>query len=221
MLLKCDIVNLKTISGDRLRHELELVLKEELPEKALRRAYELDVLVKLHSALKGDDWLAEAFEAARLRCLPDLPHPDFYLALLCYRLTPTDLKQLIKFLHLTKATAQVLEDTLAVKEKTIELKMPGLAPSEVYELLHGYHLIAYAANVIASDSVAAEHIELYLNVLRHVNPALSGDDLKKLGIKQGPRIKEILSKLRNARLDGKITTKKDELAWVRKFHSSQ
>ena len=221
LLLKCDIVNLKTISGDRLRHELELVLKEELPEKALRRAYELDVLVKLHSALKGDDWLAEAFEAARLRCLPDLPHPDFYLALLCYRLTPTDLKQLIKFLHLTKATAQVLEDTLAVKEKTIELKMPGLAPSEVYELLHGYHLIAYAANVIASDSVAAEHIELYLNVLRHVNPALSGDDLKKLGIKQGPRIKEILSKLRNARLDGKITTKKDELAWVRKFHSSQ
>ena len=96
---------------------------------------------------------------------------------------------------MTKATAQILEDTLVVKEKTSELKIPGLAPSEIYELLHGYHLTAYAANAIAADSAtAAEHIELYLNVLRHVNPALSGEDLKKLGVKQGPKIKEILTK---------------------------
>jgi tRNA nucleotidyltransferase (CCA-adding enzyme) len=222
LLIKRDIVNLKIISGDRLRHELELVLKEELPEKVLRRADEMDVLVKLHPALKGDDWLAETFEAVRQRCLPDRPHPDFYLSLLCYRFTQTDLENFIKFLRFSKATAQVLEDTLAVKEKTKELKIPGLAPSEIYELLHGYHLIAYAANTIAADSATAtEHIELYLNVLRHVNPALSGEDLKKLGVKQGPQIKEILSKLREARLDGKIITKKQEEEWVKKYHSSQ
>ncbi len=222
LLIKRDIVNLKTISGDRLRHELELVLKEELPEKMLRRAFEMDVLSKLHPALKGDDWLAETFEAARQRCLPDLPHAEFYLALLCYRLTATDLEHLIKFLHLTKATAQVLEDTLAVKEKTRELKSSRLAPSEIYELLHGYHLTAYAANAIAADSaVAAEHIELYLNVLRHINPALSGEDLKKLGVNQGPQIKAVLTRLREARLDGKITSKKEEEEWVKKHHSLQ
>ena len=80
LLIKRDIVNLKTISGDRLRHELELVLKEDLPEKVLRRAFETGVLAKLHPALKGDDWLAETFEAARQRCLPDMPHPEFYLS---------------------------------------------------------------------------------------------------------------------------------------------
>jgi tRNA nucleotidyltransferase (CCA-adding enzyme) len=222
LLIKRDIINLKTISGDRLRHELELVLKEELPEKVLRRAYEMDVLGKLHPALKGDDWLVETFEAARQRCLPDMLHPELYLSLLCYRLTANDLENLTKYLRLTKATVQVLKDTLAVKEKTRELSMPGLAPSEIYELLHGYHLIAYAANAIAADSeIAAEHVELYLNVLKYVNPVLSGEDLKKLGVKQGPQIKEVLTKLREARLDGKIASKKDEEAWVRKYHSSQ
>ena len=37
-LLKRDIAMLETISGDRIRHELEAVLKEDLPERALQRA---------------------------------------------------------------------------------------------------------------------------------------------------------------------------------------
>jgi tRNA nucleotidyltransferase (CCA-adding enzyme) len=221
LLIKRDIEKLKTISGDRLRHELELVLKEELPEKALRRADEIDALAKLHPALKGDDWLTETFEAARERCLPDVPHPELYLSLLCYRLTMSELERLMKYLHLTKATAQILRDTLAIKSKTRELATPGLAPSEIYELLHGYHLIAYAANAIGADSeTAVEHIELYLNALRHVNPALNGEDLKRLGVPKGPRIKEVLQKLREARLDGKISNKKEEEEMVRRLGKS-
>ncbi|MFC1966600.1 CCA tRNA nucleotidyltransferase, partial [Chloroflexota bacterium] len=46
-LLKRDLPMLDTISGDRIRHELELVLREEFPEKALRRATELGVLPRL------------------------------------------------------------------------------------------------------------------------------------------------------------------------------
>jgi tRNA nucleotidyltransferase (CCA-adding enzyme) len=221
LLIKRDIGNLKTISGDRIRHELELVLKEELPEKVLRRAYETEILEKMHPALKGDDWLTETFESARQRCLPDMPHPELYLSLLCYRLTPHDLENLTKYLRLPKASVQVLADTLTVREKTRELKSHGLAPGKIYEILHGYHLTAYVANIIGADSAtAAEHIELYLSVLRHIKPILSGEDIKKFGVKQGPEIKKVLAKLREARLDGKINSKKEEEEWVRKYHSS-
>jgi len=47
-LLKRDTAMLATVSGDRIRHELELALKEELPEKILRRADELGVLARVH-----------------------------------------------------------------------------------------------------------------------------------------------------------------------------
>jgi tRNA nucleotidyltransferase (CCA-adding enzyme) len=216
LLIKRDVANLKTISGDRIRHELELVLKEELPEKVLHRADEIDLLQKLHPALKGDEWLAERYEKARELCLPDVPRPELFLSLLCYRLIPADLEHFIKYLRLSKATAQILKDTLAIKNKARELEAPSLAPSAVYELLHGYHLIAYTANAIATDSpIATEYIELYLDVLRHVNPVLSGEDLKKLGVPRGPRIKEVLQKLREARLDGLIDSKKGEEEMVR------
>jgi tRNA nucleotidyltransferase (CCA-adding enzyme) len=216
LLIKRDLNMLKTISGDRIRHELELVLKEELPEKALQRAEELGVLAKLHPALKGDDWLLETFAAAREQSKTDEPQPQLYLSLLCYRLTVKELEHLIKYLRLPKATAQILRDTVAIKGKMKELATPGQAPSVIYDILHGYHLTAYTANLIASGSeTAAEHIELYLNVLKNVKPALTGEDLVKLGVPKGPKIKEVLQLLREARLDGKIDSKNGEEEMVR------
>jgi len=217
-LLKRDIDYLSTVSGDRIRHELELVLEEEEPENILKRAGKLGVLKELHPSLKGDDWLAETFALARERCLPDEPHPHLYLALLAYRLTATETEQLIRYLRLTKTTAQLVRDTSAIKEKIRELSAPGLAPSTVYEYLHGYSLTALTANALgAASATAAEHIDLYLNVLRHVNPALSGDDLIKLGVPQGPKIKEVLQALRAARLDGLLDSKEEEVEMVREW----
>ncbi len=214
-LLKRDTAMLATVSGDRIRHELELILKEELPEKALQRADELRVLLELHPSLKGDDWLGKAFTLAREQCLPDEPHPQLYLSLLVYRLNSHEIEDFIAYLKLTRATAQVLRDTVAIKGKISELAAPGLAPSLIYELLHGYGLTALTAAGLGADSAAAENIELYLNVLRHVNPALSGEDLKKLGLLQGSKIKEVLQLLREARLDGRITSKREEEEMVR------
>jgi len=64
-LLCRDAAMLDTISGDRIRHELELILKEDEPEPALRRAGELGVLRQLHPSLKGNVRLSEVFTKAR------------------------------------------------------------------------------------------------------------------------------------------------------------
>ncbi|MGD1119713.1 MAG: CCA tRNA nucleotidyltransferase [Dehalococcoidales bacterium] len=217
LLIERDLPMLKTISGDRLRHELELVFREELPEKVLLRADELDVLAQLHPSLVGNEWLARAFVAARERAEKDAPDP-LYTALLCYHLTPSQMEKLAGFLHFPAETLQVLRDTLAIKQKVKNLTEPGQAPSVLYNLLHGYHLTALtAASITSGDVLAAEHIELYLNVLRHVHPALTGDDLKNMGVPAGPKIKKLLQLLREARLDGKIDTKKGEEEMVREL----
>jgi tRNA nucleotidyltransferase (CCA-adding enzyme) len=214
-LLNRDTSMLATVSGDRIRHELELVLKEELPEKVLQRADELRVLPALHPSLKGGDWLGKTFALAREQCLPDEPHPQLYLALLAYRLTAREMEDFISYLRLPGLTTQVLRDTAAIKGKLNDLDAPGLAPSLIYGLLHGYGLTALMAAALGTDSTAADNIELYLNVLRHVKPALSGNDLKRLGVPEGPKIKEVLQSLREARLDGRISSKREEEEMVR------
>ncbi|MFC1979548.1 CCA tRNA nucleotidyltransferase [Chloroflexota bacterium] len=215
-LLKRDIPMLDTISGDRMRHELELVLKEEFPEKALCRADELGVLRKLHPFLKDNGWLAEKFGQARQLTSPNPPPVGLYLALLAYCLNEEQREQLILRLRLPKALAQILRDTASIKAKVESLDNPQFAPSRIYRLLHGYSPLAITANVLASDSpVVSKHIQLFLNKLRFVRTALTGDDLKRMGVATGPRIKEMLNQLHEARLDGKVTSKRGEMEMVR------
>jgi len=214
-LLKRDIPMLDTINGDRIRYELECVLEEELPEKILRRADELGVLARLHPSLKGNGWLAEKFKRARQLCKPELPSLRLYLTLLAYPFTSEETEQLISYLRLPKSLTQTLRDTNSLKANLKSLADPEITPSGIYQLLHDYSSEAIMVIEIASDvSIARQHIRLFLNKLCYVKPVLTGNDLKKMGI-TGPRIKEILNLLLEARLVGKVSSKQDEEEMVK------
>jgi len=220
-LLKRDIPSLGTITGDRIRHELELILKEEYPEKILRRADELGVLVKLHPSLKGNGWLAERFEQARKLSLSDLPIVGLYLTLLAYSLTSEENEQLISYLRLPKSVAQALRDAIDLKIGLRSLANLEITPSRIYALLHGYSSPAILASSLATDSpTVRRHIHLFLSKLRYIKPALTGEDLIRIGVVPGPRIKEILNLLREARLDGKVNTKRGEEDLVKRWIAS-
>ena len=210
-LLKRDIPMLDTISGDRIRYELECILREERPEKVLRRAEELEVLPKLSPTLKGNGWLAEKFEQARRLSHPNPPPVGLYLAILVYPLTNKENEPLLSFLRLPKSLVQTIRDTVNLKAKLSSLANPELKPSSIYRLLHGYSPQAVTANSLVVESpVARRHVQLFLDKLRYVKSVLTGNDLQKMGIAPGPRIKEMLQRLHEARLDGKVTNKQGE-----------
>jgi tRNA nucleotidyltransferase (CCA-adding enzyme) len=210
-LLKRDIPMLDTVSGDRIRYELECILQEEQPEKVLRRAEELGVLPKLSPTLKGRGWLTEKFKQTRQISFPNPPPLGLYLALLVYPLTNKETERLISFLRLPKVLSRTLDDTISLKAKLPSLANPEFKPSRIYHLLHGYSPQAVTANSLACDSpVARQHIQLFLDKLRYVKSALTGNDLQEMGITPGPRMKDILQRLHAARLDGKVTSKQGE-----------
>lgn len=217
-LLKRDISLLDTISGDRIRHELELIFREKYPEKVLRRADELGVLPKLHPDLKGNGWLAGKFEQARQLNAPDLPPFGLYLVLLAYSLSNKESEFLISRLRLPKSLAQTLRDTNHIKGKLQSLDEPGLASSSIYSLLCDYSPLAIIANALAVDApVIRQHLQSFLGKLRYVKPALTGEDLKRIGVAYGPHIKEMLHLLHQARLDGRVSTKQEEEFLVRSW----
>jgi tRNA nucleotidyltransferase (CCA-adding enzyme) len=58
-------------------------------------------------------------------------------------------------------------------------------------------------------------IKLYLEQLGEITIELTGADLLKLGFSQGPELGRVLDALLEARIDGKIKSRDDELAYVR------
>jgi len=213
-LLRRDLSMLQTISGDRVRHELELIFKEEQPEKPLQRAGELGLLQEIHPSLKGDGWLKEKFRQARSITYP--PPLGLYFSLLVYHLSQKEGEDFIARLRIPGVTARAIRDTLRLKENLLPLTSPELSPSAIYRLLQDYSPTSILACAVASDStLLRQRLHLYLNKLRYIKTSLNGKALQQMGLSPGPRLGEILRQLHHAKLDQKVKTREEEVQLVR------
>jgi tRNA nucleotidyltransferase (CCA-adding enzyme) len=212
-LLERDIVMLDTISGDRIRHELESILKERYPENVLNRLRRLGVLKRLDLPLDSDEWIADRLGRARRLNGPSHMVP-LYFCLLAYPLSRQENDQFLRRVNMPRKLVQALRDTVDLKAHLHRrLDRPSMKRSEVYYLLTDYDPLAIEANAIAlasESSATYRHLTLFLDELRCIKPQLSGDDLVKLGIGPGPEVGEMLGKLLEARLDGKTNTREEE-----------
>jgi len=214
-LLRQNASMLDTISGDRIRHELELIFREEYPERILERAEGLGVLQALHPSLRGSGWLAGRFQKARQKGISD---PALYLLLLIYHLSEEENERLIARLNIVGELGRNMRQVLRLKRDLSALADPAVLPSATYRLLKHYPPQAIAACALASEAATIRsHLELYLGRLRYVKLSLDGEDLKKMGVTPGPRLGRMLEELRLAKLDGKVSTKGEEEALVRRW----
>jgi tRNA nucleotidyltransferase (CCA-adding enzyme) len=206
---------LERVSADRLRHELNLIFAEAQPENALARLQELGVLEKIQPNLKADAWLTAKFRALRESLSPS---PLLYLGLLTYRLKAAEAKQFARHLRLAKHDAQVLQQIVGLRLLERQLSLPNLPPSRVAELVEQFDDAALAVFAIATDSERARaNVDQFRARWRAVQPMLTGKDLRMMGLPPSPTYRAILAQLRAKRLDGEITTRAEEEAWVRQW----
>jgi len=209
-LLKRDIPMLDTISGDRIRHELEHIFEENRPELVIRRLGDLGALHRITPSLKGDGWISEKFDRAR-RLKKPAQLPSLYFCLLIYSLSERDIEQFLTRLNIPAKLSRTMRDTLRLKASLPLLDKPLLKPSEIYYLLREYEPLAIQVNAIATESPRVRRtLQVFLTKLRYVRTALNGEELKKMGISPGPQMGKVLEVLHRAKLDGEVRTRADE-----------
>lgn len=214
--LRRDLSMLNTVSGDRVRHELELVLQEAQPEKMLCRAHKLGVLAALNPSLKADDWLAAKFAEVRHTPSSAAQPGTLYLCLLLYCLTLEEADALIDYLNFPSSVSRVLKGCLELRERLATLAQPDPKPSDIYSLLHKYPAEAIKANALAQGpGLVQGRLRLYWERLRHIKASLNGSDLQQMGVAPGPRLGRLLAALHKARLDGEVNSRDEEIALVR------
>ncbi|MCX5993859.1 MAG: hypothetical protein NT177_06540 [Chloroflexi bacterium] len=216
-LLKRSLDMLDTISGDRLKNEFVLWLNESRPEKILRRAGRLGVLGKLHPALKWDLPMSTAFRRAASGGGTTMSR--LYFCLLVYNLDEEELYELLGRLNLTGSRLDLLShQSLELKGKCGELDRLVIKRSALYFTLREYDTTAIEANrYYAKAPNLRRNLGLYLDRLRHIKTSLGGNELLKLGVKEGPKLGTILKKLLGARLDGAAQSKCDEVRLARRL----
>jgi tRNA nucleotidyltransferase (CCA-adding enzyme) len=211
---------LERVSGDRIRHELELIFLEDEPECAICRLEDLGVLEQIHPNLRCDEWLQTNYQALRQEMDPqtwNLKAEDLsfiHLAVLAYRLDEDDLEELSKRLKVKRDDEDDLLLMHNLQQASSQLVKED-RPSAICRLLEPYPARVLATTWLATDSKEVAEILLrYQTDWRLVEPIITGNDLKDMGLKPGPLFGRLLRALRDARLDGEVSSRKEEEAFL-------
>ena len=203
---------LTTISSDRLRRELARMLSEEKPLQTLLRAGNLGVLRSLYGPLEDAAWLKSLPEnGAQIR-------PLTLVAALAFPMTSNEGDLFVKRLNMPSLWAAAVRDMTLLTSAEKLLQTPELSPSTLYHALQGRSLASISALLsLTPNPVARERLTNYLECQRFVRPILGGKDLVALGVPQGPMVGKILQSLQEARLEGRVKTRKDETGFTLEY----
>jgi tRNA nucleotidyltransferase (CCA-adding enzyme) len=92
-----------------------------------------------------------------------------------------------------------------------------LRPSEIYWLLQerSHESLIYLI-AMARKKTAKKAVSHFVTHLRYYKTHIKGEDLKQMGYKSGPIFKTILTHLLEAKLDGEVENKADEVEFIRR-----
>lgn len=210
---------LDRVSGDRIRSELELIFRESALSAIMARLHELDLLQAIHPALTWDDWLQARWRAAREFDLPQdwklargPELEELYLALWSFRLAPRQAESICERLRIPGSEQELILGANRTGAKLAQADASAPA-SELASLLDGAPLQALPVLWLAIDSESGHQaIDRYLTQWIEVKPHADGDTLREKGLIPGPIYGEILGKLRDAWLDGEVSSEQEEMA---------
>jgi tRNA nucleotidyltransferase (CCA-adding enzyme) len=210
----------RQVSGDRLRHEFILMLSEEHTLEMLARLQDLQLLSAIYPSLNWQPGYAKVFNlalSAPIDPIWNLPEKigslplRQALALLTWlaHFPHEDAEAITQRLRLPREIRAGIEEAISLREE-----LPAILnspPSVITSRLDQVQPAAlFVLDLFETPGALREVIYNYLKIWRNIWPVTNGDTLRQMGIPPGPRYRLILSRLRNAWLDGEIASVTEE-----------
>ena len=210
-LARADAHRLRSLSGARVRREMEHLLREERAVSMLHLAQDLGVLGAVHPSL---ELRPDALDRLR-KAAGGLRGDSAATFAALVALGGGDAESLARRLSLGARRTALARDAKRLRGLLPRLSAPEMSPSAVVELLEGTDSVAVSTwALLSEDPLASARLRRFHAELRHVSPLLDGNDLIAMGVAEGPDVGALLAELRRGRLDGELATADDERRYV-------
>lgn len=224
-LLEKSVANgdIETISKQRLRNEILLILKEENPAIILQRMADFNLLKYIHPRIVISDELVETYDELRRliqwwettseRSKPDIALLN--LMALLDQLDADETREVSERLILLKKHVEALElSKTYVPDILQNLDGNKVPSSRIYSILNGLPIeVLFFA--IAKYPKTCDNIMCYLRQLRRIKALIDGNDLHELSYPTGPLYTEILDKVFAAQLDEQIKNRDQAIQFIK------
>ncbi len=207
-LMQTALPMLRRITGERIRNELTLLLREQTPEKALATLQARGLLSAIHPQLRfeeASDWFALARTTEAPWPLAETPLTEVYWHLIGIGIGAVQLPAVNERLLMPHGLAESMLAAARLAQADDGLKHADTRPSQIDALLKDVPDAAlYAVWLARGETLVRERLTRFVSEWRAVRPHTDGNTLKARGLKPGPCYARILQRLRAARLDGEI-----------------
>jgi tRNA nucleotidyltransferase (CCA-adding enzyme) len=219
---------LERVEPQRLRDEIILLLKEPLPARHIKRLQQLRALSFIDRRLRVSSKTCRLFDAIDrelkwfMKEHRHRRHLDIWLIYFMALLAPLE-ESIVRAVCRRFAFRKGEEKRILSYKRLSDTLIKGLRkdsgqPSRVYRALEhlSYEVILLLKAGLLHRN-AQRNIAEFLAINDGLRVAISGHDLRSLGITPGPCYQKILYKILDAKIDGKLKTKEEELACAAKL----
>jgi tRNA nucleotidyltransferase (CCA-adding enzyme) len=214
--------------NQRIRDELMRIFREEEPMRAISRMKELHELRFIHRKITLPKEMGVVFR--RIKALfgryaaggiseKEADLRVVYLMAFFHNLNSEEMRSVCeRFVFRRSERVKLVSGKKNWKKTLKALSGRRLRPSAIFRALKPLSLEEILfIGAMAKKKSARSGIERFLREYRKTKIRISGNDLKKLGIKPGPVYSKLLTKVLYKKLDGEIKTKKEELGFVKRL----
>jgi tRNA nucleotidyltransferase (CCA-adding enzyme) len=218
---------LENMQKQRVREELFLIFEELEPEKAIKLLDKLYGLKFIHKNLRLA--AADYQRSVKVREVCDWFEREFYsrrkidiwlmyFIVFLSGLEVDELEAICKDFVLKRGESIRLLSFKRSQDIFKKLNKASLKPSEVYNILNplSYEVILLFFAEIKNKQ-ARRHIINFFKRYNLTRIKLTGNDLKKLGVRPGPRFKELLGLMFKQKLNSRLLTKYQELSALKRL----
>ena len=209
---------ISSLSGKRILNELIKYLSENDTSNSLSSLTKYNILQFIDNNFPSNEEFITRLHVFKNEKYSLNEKEVLLLAILCSNMNQIQLNKFITRFSLSKKQTKILIDLNQINKKISSISVMKKA-SSITNLFDKYEIKALKfASIITENNKFTQMVNSYINIWSNIKPYNNGNEITKILSIDKTKLSSIIQKVRDAIINGQISSKADEMKLLKKLN---